>query len=155
LSADISRRQWTDGTAADVVTTSGTGYRDRLLRQGAPAGRVKVGGATRFDGFPNNPTQTATEQRKPLNFASCPIDPSAACELAHKTALATIGLKDVRVVINFHPDAAATDRQRVKQEIQSMGPHPHIEFSESSAGQWLNQASVVLYNSTGVAFSAA
>lgn len=156
LSVIPSRAQWRDGSTPDLLLTVGDDFRARLLAAGAPAARVAVGGALRHaDILSAPPHGTRPANRAPLVLATCSTDPRESQELAHKMAIASIGLAGVRCIVNFHPIVSRDVRATIVERVMRLVPNAKLEFVEGSARSWLPHADVLVYNSSSTSFEAA
>jgi surface carbohydrate biosynthesis protein (TIGR04326 family) len=157
FSGQPSSRQWNDGTAPDRLMTIGSEFRDRLIGLGAPADRLQVGGALRYADLlgPRAGAAPKAMSERRLVLATCSMEARDSFELAHKAAAATSALSDVRLAINFHPLVDAKFRQTIREQMDRFVDCSHVEFVEGGAVQWLEQADVLLYNSSNTVLEAA
>jgi len=157
LAGHPSTGQWRDGSAPDLLLTIGTEFRERLIALGAPADRVQVGGALRFDGMlasaVDRPVRASQQQL--LVLATCSMDPLDSFELVHKAAVATVGIDRLRLAINVHPMVAADFSTTIRDRLSRLVDCQHVDFVEGSAVDWLGRADMLLYNSSSTVFEAA
>jgi hypothetical protein len=156
FSGQPSSRQWDDGTTPDCLMTIGSEFRDRLIGRGAPANRIQVGGALRYADLLTrvSPAPKAVSEYR-LVLATCSMEARDSFELAYKAAAATSDLPGVRLAINFHPLVDAKFRQTIREQLARFVSCGHVEFVEGGALQWLEQADVLLYNSSSTVLEAA
>jgi glycosyltransferase involved in cell wall biosynthesis len=156
ISGHPGTRQWRDGTAPDLLLTIGAEFRERLLATGAPAERIRVGGALRFD-RPAKAAAAPSPHRSDGSrrvLVTCPMEAGDAFELAHKAASATSAL-GVRTLINFHPMVDASFRTAVRERLTRLIDCRHVDFVDGNAAAWLGQADVLLYTSSSTVLEAA
>jgi hypothetical protein len=153
LSASPSLAQWRDGSAPDLLVTLGADSHDRMIAMGAPPDRVLVGGAWRFPDLLALPPKPLTAIRQIL--VSCTVDFAESFELVHKAAAALEDLPGLTLMVNFHPSTNLNFRASIRDKVLATADAPHIRFVDGPAREWLEQADVLLYNSSGTAFEAA
>ncbi len=157
LSGHPSTQQWNDGSAPDILVTIGEEFRERLITLGAKRERLMVGGAIRHPKlYGDAPSRAETpSQKSNIVLASCPADVGQAVELLHKGAQAILGMEGVEFVANFHPHTGSAFRNAVKEKLSLLGVEGVVRFVEGTASDWLERASVLLYNSSTTCFEAA
>ncbi len=149
--------QWRDGTAPDRLVTIGEAFRDRLIAHGAPPERLVVGGALRYPDILAAPHQARRDRRSAPRrvLAACPMDFQEALELTCRAVIATAGLDDVVLIVNFHPMVDEPFRASIRERVEQTAESRHVSFAEESAQALLPEIDVLLYNSSSTSFEAA
>jgi len=154
LSGHPSRRQWSDGTAPDLLLTIGEEFRERLIGLGADPWRVAVGGTLRFQSKVGAASVGGEKSGKSMILISCPMDLSESLDLVSTAIEAAAPLSDVELVVNFHPMAEENFRRILIDYARQFLSGAQVRFVDGDAVKWLSSASVVLYNSSAVSFEA-
>jgi hypothetical protein len=155
LSAHPSRRQWSDGTTPDLLLTIGPEFRERLLALGAPPDRIAIGGALRYPEMTRPVAMAHRRDGDKRVLATCSMHFDDSLELAHKAAVATAGLAQVRLAVNFHPMVERQFRDALLARLSGHIDCSHVDFVEGGAAAWLSKADLLLYNSSSTVFEAA
>jgi len=157
FSYQVSSRQWQEGAAPDVLVTIGPEFRERTIDLGTPSDRVLVGGAVRFANLLTPRAERCDRVKTGFHqvLVTCPDNTTDAFELAHKAAAATEGMAGLRLLINFHPLVDAVFRKTLRDRLSQFVDCSHVDFVDGRAMQLLEQADILLYNSSSTAFEAA
>jgi surface carbohydrate biosynthesis protein (TIGR04326 family) len=156
FSGHPSRRQWSDGTAPNLLVTMGEEFHDRLAAKGAPRQRLAVGGALRYGAMLQDARRELSGKKTPekLIVAACSMEIRDSFELAHKAALATAGIEGARLIINFHPLTEIAFRDSIRERLGSVADCSNVEFVAGGVQELLEKADLLLYNSSSVALDA-
>jgi len=156
FSGHPSRRQWSDGTAPDLLVAMGEEFHDRLAAKNAPRRRLAVGGALRYGAMLQDARREFSGKKTPakLIVAACSMEIKDSFELAHKAALASAGIEGARLIINFHPLTEMAFRNSIRERLGSVADCSNVEFVAGGAQALLEKADLLLYNSSSVALDA-
>jgi hypothetical protein len=156
LSAYPSKRQWDEKTVPDTIITIGPEFLRNLIIRNAPFHRVIVGGSLRLPHLANNapyrPNITNNKIKRIL--VSCPMQTSEATELSIKAICATLGAKNLELLINFHPSSGPILIHLVKEAISKLPDCNHVKFTNEPARSWIKKSDILIYNSSGTVFDA-
>lgn len=156
VSSIPSEKQWQENIVPDTLVAIGKEFYERLIENSAPIKKLEIGG------FYRNPTLAANTNHaprprdtEPLILVSCPMNQQDSIELVHKTAIATKDIKNIQIIVNFHPMSGPQMIENIKEKVESFIDCSHMNFVNDRALKWLEKCSVLIYNSSGTVFDAA
>lgn len=144
------------GRLADKLVVMGPHYLELFRNHGWPHDRLVLGGSLRFEPALKNPPLPAQYGGKTV-LAATSIDFTEALDLAVKGGLAVSGIVDARLVVNFHPVVDQNFHDAIRDGLlKALGAEglQKVMFSNASAADLVNDASVLLYNNSGAVFDA-
>jgi hypothetical protein len=148
-----SSREIAAGEVPDALMVLGPRIADVFRSQGFPDRRLAVGGALRF-----TTARTLVSAGSRRDVLCCTgIDWHESHELADKAAQAVARLPDLRLVVNFNPQAPAALRAAVQRFVLDRLPadvHPRISFSDLGIRDLIVASGAVLYADTNAAYEA-
>jgi hypothetical protein len=101
---------------------------------------------------PYHPNTTHNKIKRIL--VSCPMEISEATELSVKAIYATLGGKNLELLINFHPSSGPILIDVVKEVISNLPNCNHVKFTNEPARSWIRKSDLLIYNSSGTVFDA-
>lgn len=131
------------------IVTNGPAFRDVLLEEGAAADAVRAGCGLRHGRLWETPVHEGPAARPLRALAATEITPGPSAELVAKAAAAFAGDPAVELVVKCHP---LVSRDAI---VSALGPLAgSVRFDERPTLELLQDADVLLYTYTGVAFEA-
>jgi spore coat polysaccharide biosynthesis predicted glycosyltransferase SpsG len=101
---------------------------------------------------PYHPNTTHNKIKRIL--VSCPMEISEATELSVKAVYATLGRKNLEILINFHPSSGPILIDIVKEVISNLPNCNHVNFTNEPARSLIKKSDLLIYNSSGTVFDA-
>jgi hypothetical protein len=148
-----SSREIAAGEMPDMLMVLGPRIADFFRSLGFPDRRLAVGGALRF-----TTAKTLVSAGSRRDVLCCTgIDWQESHELANKAAQAVARFADLRLVVNFNPQAPAALKAAVKSFVLDRLPadvHPRINFSDLGIRDLIAASGAVLYADTNAAYEA-
>ena len=156
LSVYPSQRQWHEKTTPDTLVTIGENFKKQLILRGAPSDRLVVGGSLKLDKFGAHNFKVKRRKSNKIKYilVSCPMETIEATELCVKAVYAVKNIKDIKVLINFHPTSEDFLIKSVKSIILNLPNINQVEFSNSLVSNLLGKCDLLLYTSSGTVFDA-
>jgi hypothetical protein len=151
-----SKRQWIEKTAPDTLLTIGPEFLSELIARDAPLHRVTIGGSLRMPHLiKNTPCHSNITYNKTKRIlVGCPMQTLEATELSIKAIYATLGLKNLELLINFHPSSGPVLIDSVKEVVNNVPDCNHVKFTNEPARSWIKKSDILIYNSSGIVFDA-
>lgn len=132
---------------AGRTVCNGDFFKDQLLAEGWPSGRVVTGCALRYQHLHHLPQTAAPAGRTVL--LALPIDRENARELVELAAGALPALEDAKVLLKPHPMMPPEQVREIRQSLP-----PEVEMVQGSLQRWLAQSAVMVTTGSAVSLEA-
>jgi len=159
-----SAREIDQDLIPDHILVPGERFRTFLNDWGMPNERVSVGGGLRFeamhshDGGAAHVSVIEGNGKKTVQTILCcsSIDFYESFELVYKAAVVLSQVRNIRIIVNFHPAFDDISRERLKALVVKFAKWnlSNLVYSEDRVHELLTQADLVAYNTSSSAYDA-